>query len=360
MEIIHFNTQKDWRGGENQLSLLMKELKQNDIKQILLCRKNSKLEAYAIEKKINFYSFQIKFYNLIYVSYKLYKILSHKKNTILHCHDSKSHTIALITKMILQSNCKIIVDRKVIFPIKGWFSKKIKYSSKYVNSIICTSNAVKNIVLESTNNKNIIVIGDMIMPNNFPKGTILKSKYNIQNHYKIGYIAAMTSEKDHYTFLKTAKEINKINPEIGFVLIGDGKLFNEIKAYSKKLQLENNVNFLGFVSNVSELINEIDLLLFTSISEGLGSTILDFFMAKKPVVTVKNGGSEELVFQNKTGLISNKKDYKSLADNCLTFFSNISFTKLICKNAFEFAVNNFSSNSITKKIIAEYEKVLTK
>ena len=252
--------------------------------------------------------------------------------------------------MILQSNCKIIVDRKVIFPIKGWFSKKIKYSSKYVNSIICTSNAVKNIVLESTNNKNIIVIGDMIMPNNFPKGTILKSKYNIQNHYKIGYIAAMTSEKDHYTFLKTAKEINKINPEIGFVL----------KAYSKKLQLENNVYFLGFVSNVSELINEIDLLLFTSISEGLGSTILDFFMAKKPVVTVKNGGSEELVFQNKTGLISNKKDYKSLADNCLTFFSNISFTKLICKNAFEFAVNNFSSNSITKKIIAEYEKVLTK
>ncbi len=358
MEIIHFNTQKDWRGGERQLGWLMDELNQKEIKQILLCRKDSKLETFAIEQNISFYSNKIKFYNLIFIAYQLFKIISNKKEVIIHCHDSKSHSIALFTKIFFDTKCKIIVDRKVLFPIKGWFSQKIKYSSKFINTIICTSNAVKDIVFESTKHENIIVIGDMIKTNTASKGIILKTKYGIENPYIIGYVAAMTHEKDHHTFLKTAKELINYNPEIGFVLIGDGKLMDEIKAFSKELQLENNVRFLGFVSNVSELILEIDLLLFTSTSEGLGSTILDFFMAKKPVVTVKNGGSEELVYQNKTGLISDKKDYKDLAINCLKFYYDPTFTETICENAFAFASDNFCENIITEKIISAYKKVL--
>lgn len=358
MEIIHFNTQKDWRGGERQLAWLMDELFKKDIKQTLFCRKKSKLETYAIDNDINYQSFNIKFYNLFLLSYILKKHTLKGDNVIIHCHDSKSHTIALLAKIFFIPTCKIIVDRKVMFPIKGWFSKKVKYATKYINSIICTSNAVKNLVVESTNNKNCTIIGDMIMPNNLPKGTILKTIYGINNPYIIGYIAAMTEEKDHFTFLKTAKEIIKTNPEIGFVLIGDGKLSDQIKTYSKELKIENNVHFLGFISNVPELINEIDLLLFTSTSEGLGSTVLDFFMTKKPVVTVKNGGCEELVYNNKTGLISNIKDYKDLANNCLKFYSDSNFTNSICSNAFEFATENFSSKSITEKIVAAYNKVL--
>jgi glycosyltransferase involved in cell wall biosynthesis len=359
MEIIHFNTQKDWRGGERQLAWLIDELNQKDIKQTLFCRKKSKLETHAINQDINYQSFNIKFYNLFLLSYILKKHTSKRDDIIIHCHDSKSHTIALLAKIFFMPTCKIIVDRKVMFPIKGWFSQQIKYSSKYINSIICISNAVRNNVFESTKHKNIAVIGDMIKPNNTQKGTILSSKFGIKKEYIIGYIAAMTAEKDHITFLKAAKEINKTNPEIGFVLIGDGKLFDEIKAYTRELKLENNVYLLGFISTIPEIIQEIDLLLFTSISEGLGSTILDFFMAKKPVVTVKNGGSEELVFQNKTGLICNKKAYSDLANNCLKFYSDPEFTDLICENAFEFASQNFTPSSITSKIISEYSKVIS-
>ena len=358
MEILHFNTQKEWRGGERQLAWLMAELSKKGFKQLLLCRKKSKLESYAKAENIPHKSFSIQFYQLIFIAYQLRKLIGRKKEVIIHSHDSKSHTIALLTKMLFLPNCKIIVDRKVMFPIKGWFSQKIKYASKYIDLIICTSEAVKNTVSSSTKNKNIMVIGDMIQPNSAQKTNLLQSKYGINHPYNIGYIAAMTQEKDHVTFLNTAATIHKTHPEIGFVLIGDGKLINETKAYTKTLNLEENVHFLGFVTNVPELVLEIDLLLFTSTSEGLGSTILDFFMAKKPVVTVKNGGSEELVLQNQTGLICEQKDAKMLAESCLKFFSDSDFTATICENAYEMATQNFTTEVISEKVISAYRQVL--
>jgi hypothetical protein len=69
MEIIHFNTQKDWRGGERQLAWLMDELAKKGIKQTLFCRKNSKLESYAIDQNIPYHSFR---YNCI--AYFLFRI----------------------------------------------------------------------------------------------------------------------------------------------------------------------------------------------------------------------------------------------------------------------------------------------
>jgi glycosyltransferase involved in cell wall biosynthesis len=358
MEIIHFNTQKNWRGGERQLAWLMDELAKKGIKQTLFCRKNSKLESYAIDQNIPYHSFSIQLHRLLFISYQLYKIVSRKKDVIIHSHDSKSHTIALLTKLVFQSKCKIIVDRKVMFPIKGWFSKNIKYASNNIDLIICTSHAVKNQVCESTHHKNVVVIGDMIQPNTAIKSNILSSKYNINHPYIIGYVAAMTKEKDHTTFLKTAAEICKTNPEIGFVLVGDGKLATQIKEQTIALKLDKNVHFLGFVTQVPELILEMDVLLFTSTSEGLGSTILDFFMAKKPVVTVKNGGSEELVFQNETGLICNQKDHINLAKSCLKFYSDPVFTASVVEKAYAFANQNFTTESSTEKVIAAYQKVL--
>lgn len=357
MEVIHFNTQKHWRGGERQLAWQMEELHKRGVKQLLLCRKKSKLEAFAINQNIEHQSFTITFYNLIYIAFKIAKLIKNKP-VILHCHDSKSHTIGLIIKLIFIKNYKLIIDRKVLFPITGWFSKKIKYASKHVDLTICVSKAVEETIFLTTKNNKTTVIGDMIFENTSEYKNLLQTKYGITQKYIIGYIAAMTFEKDHNTFLKTAKELLKFNPEIGFVLVGDGKLMTEIKAQVKELEIESNVHFLGFISNVPEIIQEIDLLLFTSKSEGLGSTILDFFMAKKPVVTVKNGGSESLVFNNQTGIICSKFNFKNLAISCLKFYTDPVFTKQITDNAYQFAINNFTPEMITTKLIEEYQKVL--
>ena len=352
MRIIHINTQKKWRGGERQLSWLHEGIQKKGINQLIICRKKSKLEAFSIENNIEFKSFSIQIYTLFYVAFKLIKLIK-KEETIVHCHDSKSHTIALILKLVYKSKVKVVVQRKVNFSIKGYFSKNIKYSEKYINAIFCVSKCVENTIRKSTDFNNTTVIYDMIKPFEIHAIPIHSSR-----NFQIGYIAALTAEKDHFTFLKTAKKILEINPNVQFIIAGEGKLKSNLIDFTADLGISNKVNFVGFVKDIPGLITEIDLLLFTSTSEGLGSTILDFFIAKKPVVTVKNGGAEELVFHNETGFICELKDDLNLAKYCLELINNPELTNRITENAYKFVIENFSVNTITDKTLDAYKKIL--
>lgn len=353
MRIIHINTQKNWRGGERQLSWLYEGLHKKGIEQIIVCRKKSMLEAFSIENGIKFKSFSIQIYTLFYVAFKLLHLIK-KNETIIHCHDSKSHTLALILKLAYKSKVKVVVHRKVNFPIKGYFSKKIKYSEKYINAIFCVSKSVETTLFKSTGFKNTIVIYDMIKP-----FEIFSKPNHSTINFQIGYIAALTAEKDHFTFLKTAKNILEINPNIHFIIAGEGKLKQKLLDFTAELGISNKVDFVGFVKDIPALIATIDLLLFTSTSEGLGSTILDFFIAKKPVVSVKNGGAEELVFHTITGFICELKDDENLAKYCLELIENPKLSSEITENAFSFVNENFSENIIVNKTLDTYMKILS-
>lgn len=352
MKIIHINTQKNWRGGERQLSWLYEEIQKKGIEQTIICRKKSKLEAFSIENSLQFNSFSIQIYSLFYVAFKLINLIK-KGETIVHCHDSKSHTIALILKLIYRSKVKVVVHRKVNFPIKSFFSKNIKYSQHYINAIFCVSKCVENTIYKSTGFENTTVIYDMIKP-----FEIFMIPNHSKRNFKIGYIAALTAEKDHFTFLKTAKNILEIYPNIQFIIAGEGKLRETLIDFAAELGITNNVDFVGFIKDIPALIAEIDLLLFTSTSEGLGSTILDFFMAKKPVVTVKNGGAEELVFHNQTGFICELKDDLNLAKYCVKLIQNPEISYEITENAYKFVIENCSVKTIVDKTIDAYSKIL--
>lgn len=323
MNIIHINLQKTWRGGEQQLAYLLDSLKKNSINQILICRKNSALHEFAQKKNIKCTPLKKGLFSTIANILTLFNLIRSNNIEIIHCHESKGHSLAVFSKIIFNYKAKIILHRRVIFPIKGYLSKKIKYSPKYISEVICISKAVEKSIHKSTNCNNTVVIPDMIDTQYlYPKLNILRTEFKIKENKIIGYIAALTPEKDHYTFLNTAKFLLNHDSNFHFVLIGDGKNEKELKLYAKKIGLDNKVTFTGFIKDAKKIISEIDILLFTSVEEGLGTTILDFFLAKKPVVCVKNGGSEDIVINDITGFICEKRDSEGLAKKILYLLQN--------------------------------------
>lgn len=363
MKIIHINLSKSWRGGERQTALLMNEIKQRNIEQLLICRKKSVLENFCIDNELRYCSYSKNIFALLIMSYVLKRIAKKENFAIVNCHESGGHTLALLSKILWRAPFKIIVNRRVIFPVKKKLSSRIKYSEKYIAKIICESKAVESVIHTSANYYSTTVISSMVNTNRcIINKNILKNRYNINTDtYKIiGYIAALTFEKDHITFLKTAKKILETNPKTIFLIIGEGKLKNKIINQTKELKLSNHVKFLGFIKNVENIIPEIDILLFTSISEGLGTTILDFFVAEKPVVCVKNGGSEEIVLNEKTGFICEKGDYIALAEKTILLLNNNNEKLRITKYAKTFVEENFSIVTITSKTLKVYNDVLQK
>ena len=113
MKIIHINLQKTWRGGEQQLAYLMVSLNERKIEQLLICIEKSKLEAFAKKENLPHIvlkkNFLLKF---IYLK-KITSIITEKKIDIIHCHESKGHSLALFAKLLFNYKAKIILHRRV-------------------------------------------------------------------------------------------------------------------------------------------------------------------------------------------------------------------------------------------------------
>jgi len=358
VKIVHINLAKTWRGGERQVFLLMRGLQEEKIDQVLICRKGSALENEANKAGLTTHAFPKRPFSSLFQA-SILKKLEAKGFDIVHCHESEAQTLGILGKVLWKTNQKLIVHRRVIFPIKNKPTTAFKYSEKNILRMICISKAVEESVKNSIGFKNTVVVPSMIeLKHSSKPENDFRRKWNIKSEYLIGYIAALTAEKDHITFLKTAEKIiNSSDLDVHFVIVGEGQLKEKLLKYAEELGISDKVTFTGFVPNAQEIIPEIDVLLFTSIAEGLGTTILDFFVAKKPVVATKSGGAEELVLNGETGYLCNARDYHTLAEKVIFLLKNRTKTEEIVDKALKFA-GNFSISSVTSKTIEVYKSVL--
>jgi len=357
--IIHINLARSWRGGERQVALLMDFLKRKEVRQLLICTKGSSLQGYCEEKQLPYkcYSGLALF---IYVPFLIAWLHALKRFALIHCHESRGHTLAFLARFVFRSSIKMIVHRRVLFPIRSKRVTLLKYSPKYADRIICISKAVEQVVKEAIPNSNTVVIpsGVPLRVNSDEVMQDLRKNYNIASSAKIvAYIAALSYEKDHYTFLDTAKSVLNQCQDVYFMIIGDGVLRQELVDYATKLKIIDKVVFTGFLSDVNQIIKQTDVLLFTSKSEGLGSTILDYFVNRRPVISARNGGAEELIVDGETGFLCPVGDVACFSQKLQILLNNTADIERITNNAYAFVENNFSIETIARKILNLYSEL---
>lgn len=356
INVLHISTAISWRGGEQQLVYLKDILNsQYNVSSKILCVKNSELE----QKLSN--SEKITLHKPSSVSLQwiksIHKICAENNIHIIHVHDSKSQTLAILSAIFYKIP-PIIVSRKVLFPIKGMLSK-LKYQNKHIKKVICISSAVKKEMQKILPNHKIAVIQDCIDVAKFKKEKLKHFPFLSSTKTKIGYVAALTEEKDHITFIKTAQEIIKVKNDVEFYIVGSGILEKELKNKVKKLNLEKEVIFTGFVNEINDLILQLDMLLFTSKLEGLGTTVLDFFAAKKPVVATNSRGVKDVLIHNKTGVLCKTEDVENLAKAVIELIDDENKTMTLVNNAFTLVVEKHSIKTLGEQHFKLYKNIVT-
>ncbi len=105
----------------------------------------------------------------------------------------------------------------------------------------------------------------------------------------IGYIAVMNKNKNHLFLLDVFKEYLGINNNAILLLIGTGSEFDHISNYAKHLEIDSKVIMLGERSDVNVWINAIDYIVFPSLSEGFGISLLEAEANGIPIIANQNG-----------------------------------------------------------------------
>ncbi|WP_163399119.1 glycosyltransferase family 4 protein [Flavobacterium fluviatile] len=368
MKILNITTIREWRGGDNQMYTIFKLLQEKkDLKQFILCPENSVLAEKCKTEGIACYTYDRTMFKLVHATQKIIQICKTDKIDIIHVHDSSALNAALLSLLFLPKSIQILLSRKRNNPIKEKFLNKFKYSHPRIIKIISVSKAVEaifnNIIADK---QKLVTIYDAIDVNNFTgknNKNLLHKEYNLNANTKIiGNIAGLTEQKDIFTFIDTAKKIIENKPDdlsAAFFVIGDGNLKSELLEYIKLQKLENFIFFTGFRNDVAELLPEFDVLLMTSVSEGLPLTIYEAFASKIPVVTTNAGGIAEVVIEGKTGFITNLRDSVSLSEKVLYILKNKEIAEKITLNAFEIVKKNHDLE-VMKENYYKFYKTLAK
>ncbi len=356
MKILHLSSEKSWRGGEQQMAYLIEELKVLGVDSCVAARSGSAFEKWCLSNKIPLIS--IPFKNDFDLSSAL-KVKAYCRNNnfdFIHMHSSRSHSLAILANT-LGNTVPLILARRVDFPLKkNYFSKK-KYSHPAIKKIICVSNKIKELVIDSTNQpEKCTTVYDGVDLHRFDglgaKGTIRK-EFGIAADYKlIGNIAAIAPHKDYFTFLDTVKILSqKIKAK--YLIAGEGPLREEIEKRIIELNLEKDVIVLGFRKDVENVFADLDVLLYTSKEEGLGSTLLDAMAYGLPIVAAEGGGIPEIVKNEFNGLTAPIQDSKKLSEHVLRMLDDTTLREKLVNNAKNF-VNGFSKQAMAKQTLEVY------
>ncbi len=312
LRILHLHTEYGWRGGENQVYLLLKGLKEKGVKSFLISPPESTLGKRAKElgiqvKEINFKSEL----DLVAINV-IVKWIREKKIDLLHAHTSHAHSLAGLAGRI--AGRKIVVTRRVDFPPRGMLSRW-KYR-RLVDIIIAISHAIEKIL------KDIGIPEERIryVPSAFDPDRLEKRGNNSYlyrefspGHPVIGTIAYLTDHKGHIYLLRAIPAILKEFPQATFFVVGKGELGNHLKKEAKKLGITEQVIFTGFREDIPEILSILDVFVLPSHMEGLGSILLEAQYMGIPVVSTLAGGIPEVVRDGETGILVPPRDPEALS-----------------------------------------------
>jgi glycosyltransferase involved in cell wall biosynthesis len=173
----------------------------------------------------------------------------------------------------------------------------------------------------------------------------------------IGMIACLKPQKAPLDFVRLASRVRAVAPRTRFFVAGDGELRPQMEAEISRLALDGTLLLLGWRRDVRALLGALDVLVLTSLWEGLPRTVLEAMVAAKPVVATRVDGTPEAVEDGSNGLLAEPHDVDALAERVARLALDPDLARRMGERGRE-RVAEFSAPRILGKLDALYDDLL--
>jgi glycosyltransferase involved in cell wall biosynthesis len=383
MRILYIGTEKSWRGGENQVRLLIQGLQHRGVTSFAAYPKGTrsyeKMKGFVDTLELSSRSgYDPR--NIL----RLVRFCRENKIELIDANSSAAMSLGLAVKKRLPQ-IKLIVHRRVDLPIKKNFLTRRKYMSVLVDRFVAISYAIADVLLsygvskakvsvvrsaiDSTAYENVNrpvarqKISQMLKENQMLKDQFLDQdlKQPIDTSCVwIGSAAALTKEKGHDVLIRACAELKKQGQKFYCLIAGEGDRADEFKQMARELSVSDRVHFLGHVNNVPEFLTTLDVLVMPSTHEGLGSILLEGALAGCAIVGTRVGGIPEIIHHEQTGLLISVGDWMGLTRELRRLIEDVEFRKQLSQGARAHVLKEFSLENMIKGNLAIYQSVISK
>jgi len=188
----------------------------------------------------------------------------------------------------------------------------------------------------------------------------LKQKFNFGKGPCVLFVGNLIPRKGLFFLVESAKKIVKQQPDIKFLIAGEGPLKNPLARSIQEENLTDNFKFLGRVDEklLPLLYNSSDVFVLPSIQEGQGIVLLEAQASGKPVIAFDIGGVKEVVRNGETGLLVKLGDSDALTAALMELVDNKSLREIMGASGRKFVVDNFTWDICAQKMLEVYRGVL--
>ncbi|MDN3676729.1 glycosyltransferase [Flavobacterium paronense] len=264
---------------------------------------------------------------------------------------SSSYFIALLVKFFYPKIKIIWHDHNGLSEfISSEKSLALKIASFFFKGIIVVNYKLKDWAEKELNCKKVIYLPNFTTIDSLESvETILKG----ERGKRILCLANLRDQKNHFLLLDVAEKLKKTNPDWTFHLVGkdfEDEYSKQIKKLILNKSLENNVFIYGSKNDVKNIINQSNIAILTSKSEGLPVALIEYGLLKMPVVSTKVGEIPLVIKDSVNGFIVNVNDVDLFCQKLLLLIQDENLRVQMGNSLYETIIRNHSE----KGIVANY------
>lgn len=365
MGILHIDTEMGWRGGENQLRLLLQGLKAKGVESYVAVRPGSAAEK-RLESLAPIVPCRMRGGFDPVAALKLVAFCKQKKIRLIDAHTANGHAIGLLIKSLLP-HLKLVVHRRVDNVPKKNFSNRLKYQSPKVDRYVAISAAIRDILVDYGIPPSRISVVRSAVPaepyqglNRAEEKEALAKAYGLDPQLTfLGNASALSPQKDYPTLLRGMQRLKEQGLKFHCFIAGEGELRSSLEELRIALGLEYDVTFLGFIQEVPRFLSALDILAMPSRNEGLGTLLLDAALAGCAICATAVGGIPEVIEHGETGLLSSVGDPLALADHLAKLILEPSLRQTLSANSRALVAREFSVDAMVEGNQAVYQELLS-
>jgi glycosyltransferase involved in cell wall biosynthesis len=357
---VHIDTAQTWRGGQNQVLQLVTGLESIGHRAWLVAHARGELKRRASEG-LRFIGFAPRSEFDVQAAWQLGRVLRDAKPDVVHAHDPMAVALTAMALQMPNGNGAapyVVAARRVDFHLKRHAFSKWKY--RHVNKFIAASRTIAEILeADGITRDRIAIVHDGVNVGVIDKLDPVDARATFWLPHGapiVGNVAALAPHKGQRHLVTAAARVVRELPDARFLIVGEGELRESLEKQVKTLALERNVFLTGFRADALSLMKSFDLFAMSSVTEGLGSVVLEAMACRRAVVATRAGGLPEVVVDGETGLLVPPHEDEALAKAILSLLRDPARRRTMGDAGYARVASEFSVDKMVSDTLRVYEQ----
>ncbi len=299
---------------------------------------------------------------------RLARYFRQARPTLVHLHGSRSGMAGSLAaratrvRTVVYTAHAFAFRRRVPRPVRWAAARAEALTCHLADRVICLSQGdLAEAAGWGIRTERFVVIPNGVALGRFATRTGRRADFGFDPTIPVvGMIARLVPQKDPFTFLRMARLVAEVVPNARFLLVGDGPLRPRVERAVYDMSLDDRVIVTGFRNDIPELLQTMDIVVLTSLWEGLPYTLLEAMAATRPVVATLVAGSSDVVVNGETGFLVPPQDPVQIAAAVTKLIQNPALRQAMGQQGRTRVARDFSLSRMVQETVDVYRAVLHK